>query len=216
MKLEIDNIELYYSDKKILSGVYFENEIGKVTGVLGRNGCGKSSLLKIIFGSLKPKYKLLRLDKKPILKPFYKTGLVTYLPQHSLLPKNLKLKDALFMMSVSWNDFVEVFPSFESYKEMNPKEISGGELRVIETYIVIKSSAKFILLDEPFSHIAPLFIEKIIKLIKEESPRKGIIITDHLHEHVIELCDELYLLKNGHTKLITSRNGLVSEHYLVS
>jgi len=216
LKLEIDNIELSYADKKILAGIYFKNDIGKVTGVLGRNGCGKSSLLKIIFGSLQPKYKLLRIDEKPLLKAFYKTGLVKYLPQHQMLPNNIKLKDAFFLMSVNWNDFVKVFPSFETHKTAKPKEVSGGELRVIETYLILKSEAKFVLLDEPFSHIAPLYIEKIIEIIDEEKDQKGIIITDHLYEHVIDICDDLYLLRNGHTKQVSSRQDLVNEHYLVS
>ncbi|MEL4306951.1 ATP-binding cassette domain-containing protein [Joostella sp. CR20] len=216
MKLEIDNIELSYADKKILAGIYFKNEIGKITGVLGRNGCGKSSLLKIIFGSLQPKYKLLRLDEKPVLKAFYKTGLVSYLPQHQLLPDNLKIEDAFFLSTVSWSDFIKIFPKFENYKKSKPKEVSGGELRVIETYLTLKTEAKFVLLDEPFSHIAPLYIEKIMDIINFEKSRKGIIITDHLYEHVINLCDDLYLLKNGHTKIVTTRQDLVNEHYLVS
>ncbi|WP_417444391.1 ATP-binding cassette domain-containing protein [Joostella sp.] len=216
MILEIDNIELSYGDKKILYGIYFKSEIGKVSGVLGRNGCGKSSLLKIIFGSLKPKYKLLRIDKKPISKAFYKTDLVKYLPQHQMLPNNLSLKNAFFLMNVNWSDFTKYFPDFDRYKSMKPKEVSGGELRIVEAFLVLKSEAKFVLLDEPFSHIAPLYIEKIIEIIHEEKQRKGIIVTDHLYEHVIDLCDDLYLLKTGSIKRINSRQDLIDEHYLVS
>ncbi|WP_335966330.1 ABC transporter ATP-binding protein [Galbibacter sp. PAP.153] len=214
MILEIDNIELNYNQKRILSGVYFKNEIGKITGVLGRNGCGKSSLLKIIFGDLKPKYKLLRLDKKPLLKPFYRTGLVKYLPQHSLLPTTMKLKDAFFLMNVDWFLFVELFPNFINYENTKPKEVSGGELRVIETYLILKSPARFILLDEPFSHIAPIYMEKIISLIKQEKQRKGIIITDHLYEHIVSISDDLYLLKDGYTKQIKSKEELVDLGYI--
>ena len=57
MIFEIDNVELYFDDKAILKAAYVKAETGKVTGLLGRNGSGKSSLLKILFGSLKPKYK---------------------------------------------------------------------------------------------------------------------------------------------------------------
>ena len=57
MIFEIDNVELYFKNKRILNGIYLKAETGKVTAILGRNGCGKSSLLDIAFGTLKSKYK---------------------------------------------------------------------------------------------------------------------------------------------------------------
>lgn len=69
MIFELDNVELNFKSKRILSGVYIKAETGKVTAILGRNGCGKSSILNITFGNLKPKYKLVRLNQKPVLKP---------------------------------------------------------------------------------------------------------------------------------------------------
>ena len=64
MILEIDSVELSFDEKKILYGIYLKIETGKVTGVLGRNGCGKTSLLRILFGDLNPKYKNVRVDGK--------------------------------------------------------------------------------------------------------------------------------------------------------
>jgi len=52
---ELDNVELYFKNKRILNGIYLKAETGKVTAILGENGCGKSSLLNIAFGNLKPK-----------------------------------------------------------------------------------------------------------------------------------------------------------------
>ena len=69
MKFELDNVELYFKNKRILNGIYLKAETGKVTAILGSNGCGKSCLLNIAFGSLKPKYMLIRLNNKPLLKP---------------------------------------------------------------------------------------------------------------------------------------------------
>ena len=59
MILEIDNVELYFSTKRVLGGIYLKAETGKTTGILGSNGSGKSCLLNIIFGTLKSKYKLI-------------------------------------------------------------------------------------------------------------------------------------------------------------
>ena len=116
MILEIDNVELYFKDKTILNGIYLKAETGKVTGILGSNGCGKSCLLQIIFGSLKPKYKLVRIDREPILKPLYQTNLVKYLPQYSLIPKNLTLKHIVKIYEVDWLEFEKTFEEFNTFE----------------------------------------------------------------------------------------------------
>lgn len=73
--IEIDNVELNFGINEVLKAIYFKAEKGKITGILGRNGCGKTSLLRIIFGELKPNNKLIRIDNKPILTPLYKKDL---------------------------------------------------------------------------------------------------------------------------------------------
>ena len=211
MIFEIDNVELYFSNKRILNGVYLKAETGKVTGILGGNGCGKSSLLNIIFGSLNPKFKLIRIDNKPILKPLYLTQTIKYLPQYSIIPSHLKLKTIFNLFKVDWNTFEILFESFSIYKNQKTKNLSGGEKRLVETYIILKSSSKIVLLDELFSHLSPIYIEIIKTIIEEEKLHKTIIITDHMYRHIIDVSDEIYLLKNGCTKLI--KNILELEDY---
>ena len=103
---------------------------------------------------------------------------------------------------VNWYDFIVYFEDFKRYKNYRFRDLSGGERRLIETFIILKSDKKIILLDEPFSHLAPLFIEKIKEIIEVEKLIKTIIITDHMYRHIIDISDNIYLIKNGHTKLI--------------
>lgn len=214
MILEVDNVELYFSQKSILNGVYLKAETGKVTGILGSNGCGKTSLMSIIFGSLQSKYKLIRLDGKPILKPLYTTNKIGFLPQHDLSPNNLTIKTLFKLLKVDWLEFSTLFKSFSFYWDNKIRTLSGGERRVLETYLILKSRRDIILLDEPFSHIAPLYIEKFKTLIRKEKQYKIIIITDHYFRDVIEASDELYLLKNGCTKIINNLEELEDYRYL--
>lgn len=214
MILEIDNVELYFKEKRILNGIYLKAETGKTTGILGSNGCGKSCLLKIIFGSLKPKYKLIRINSKAVLKPLYQTKLVAYLPQHHFIPNRIKVRTAFKLFKVSWENFIVDFESFSVFKNQNLNKLSGGERRLIETYIILKSDRKIVLLDEPFSHLAPLHIEKIKKLITAEKQHKSIIITDHMYRHIIDTSDNIYLIKGGHTKLINDLTELEDYKYL--
>jgi len=214
MIVEIDNVELYFKEKRILNGIYLKAETGKITGILGSNGCGKSSLLRILFGDLNPKYKLIRVDNKPVLKPLYQTKLVSYLPQHHFIPNALKIKSIFKIFGVDWNDFIKIFESFYLFKNLKFNRLSGGERRIIEVYLILKGSSKIVLLDEPFSHIAPLYIEKIKSLIETEKHQKAIIITDHMYKHIIDVSNSIYLIKNGSSKLIENLKELEDYNYL--
>ena len=214
MILEIDNIELNYDTKKILSAVYFKAENGKITGILGRNGCGKTSLLRILFGNLSPKYKNIRIDGKHQKNSLFKSAQIAFLPQHQLVPNNLSLQKICKISSVSWDDFILEFPSFKKYKKSKTKELSSGEIRVFETYLILASGKKIILLDEPFSFIAPLFVEKFKKIIDLKKENCIIILTDHFYREILDLSDTVYFLKNGYSKKITSKEELESEGYI--
>ena len=214
MILEIDNVELSFDNKRILYGVYLKSETGKVTGILGRNGCGKTSLLRILFGSLMPKYKNIRIDGKTQKGKLYGTYLAAYLPQHKLLPNNLKLLKAFRLFNSDWGIFTKTFPAFDKYKNIRVNELSSGELRVIETYLILNSNKKIILLDEPFSFIAPIYVEKIKELIQIKKKESAIVITDHFYRDILEISDSVYFLKDGYSKLISSKQELEDQGYL--
>ena len=212
--LEIDNIELNFGVIETLKAIYVKAEKGKVTCILGSNGSGKTSLLRIIFGELKPNNKLIRIDNKPKLAPLYKSGDIKYLPQFNIIPKNISLKLALTSFDVSIEDFSLDFPNFKTQENSRFSEFSGGEKRVIETYITLKSPSKVVLLDEPFSHIAPLYIQKLKELIEIEKKNKIFIITDHLYNHILDISDDIYLIKDGWSRIIKSPDELIHHKYL--
>ncbi|CAL2102026.1 ABC transporter ATP-binding protein [Tenacibaculum sp. 190130A14a] len=212
--LEIDNVELNFGSKEILRAIYLKAQKGKITGILGRNGCGKTSLLRIIFGELQPKSKLIRLNSKPLLSPLYKKGIVKYLPQFNIIPKEFSLKKGFYFFNVSLTDFFIDFPNFKNQEDLCFGEFSGGERRLIETYIMLVSSAEIVLLDEPFSHLAPLHIQKLKEIFEREKQHKTIIITDHLYKEIIEISDTLYLIKDGWSKLVSSPKELIRHQYI--
>ncbi len=214
MLLEIDNIALRFSNKPILTGIYLRAETGKITGILGCNGCGKTSLLSIIFGNLRSESKLVRIDNKPYLRPLFRSGKVQYLPQHPFIPNHLTIRTVFKLYKVSWTAFLADFKNFAAYEKYTVKELSGGERRVIEAYLIIRGKAEIILLDEPLTHLAPIYIEKFIKIMRQEAGSKAMIITDHLFQYVIDLADDLYFLGNGCTQQITDPKQLENLDYL--
>ncbi|MEQ1624176.1 MAG: ATP-binding cassette domain-containing protein [Sediminibacterium sp.] len=205
--LEADSIQLAFDGRTILSDIYLKLETEKITGLLGRNGAGKSCLLKIIFGSLDAE-KSVRFDKQSKHQSFKIPKLITYLPQFNFIPKQLTINRIFQDFELDYFLFENRFPEFSSKYLSSIGSLSGGERRLIELYVILKSKAQFALLDEPFTHLSPLQIEKAQGLILEEKINKGILITDHLHQAVTDICDNLYVLSNGKTHLTKNLEDL--------
>lgn len=214
MKFELDNVELSFDGERILYGIYLKVETGKVTGILGSNGCGKTSLLRIFFGNLNCNNKLVRIDNIGRLKPLYATGLVRFLPQSDFLPNRMKVKDLFKIGKLSFADFATKFPSLEILKDQKIKTLSGGEKRMLSIWFTLKSNSELILMDEPFTHLSPVYIDEIKKEILKEKNSKAILVTDHLYRDIMEISDDLYILKNGCCKPVQNGSDLAGSGYL--
>lgn len=216
MILEFDGVQFSFGEHMLLSGIYVKCETGKITGLLGRNGSGKSTLLKIAFGSLSCETVSVRMDKKRIAPPAFASKQISYLPQHSFIPTNITLKKILKLYQIEESEILKPFPELEQDLILSANEVSGGRLRLFETLLILNSPTSFCFLDEPFTGLTPIFVERIKEVIQKKKTRKGILITDHLYEEVIILTDELYLLTNGKTYLTKSREDLISRGYILS
>jgi len=214
LTLKTDSVQLEFDGRKILQDVYLDCKQGEVVGLLGRNGCGKSSLLRIIFGTLTPSYKHVRINGEYITKGYHKTR-IAYLPQHNYLPSGIKIKNLVknFIDKQFWDEFT----SLDIYKDHFNKtatQLSGGELRQLETLMIIYNRADFILLDEPFTHISPIQADLFKSIIKRCAQRKGFIITDHQYRNIIDVSDRIVLISEGSTKHIKTTADLVTWGYV--
>jgi len=212
--LEVDSVILEYGLKTILQNVYLKVETGTITGLLGRNGTGKSSLMKIIFGELDPISKSIRLNQKSLIGPNRNPKEIRYLPQNNFIPKSLTIQRIFRDLDVNIQGLIEAFPVFEKYQQTKLKDLSSGERRIVEIYSILASETKFCMLDEPFSQVMPIHIEAFKKLIKQEKANKGIILTDHMYQHIIEICDDLYVISDGKTHLTDSLEDLEKLEYI--
>lgn len=198
--LEADGIQLEFNGRRILSDIYLKCETGKIAGLLGRNGQGKSCLMNIIYGSL-PCERSVRFDCVSIKEPYKRTDIIRYLPQFHYLPKSLSLHRIFTDFELAYHTFTERFHEFIGRQKDTIGRLSVGERRLVEMYVLIKSKSRFVMLDEPFTMLTPLQIEKVKSLLIEEQKSKGILITDHLYEHILDLSDSIYILSNGRTHL---------------
>lgn len=213
--LEADSISLTFGSRAILSGCYISCKPGEIVGLLGRNGSGKSSILKIIFGSLKPHFKHLRINGKIISEKAYKTQLVAYLPQQPFLPDFLQTNGILKNFEADTGLHLNQ-DLIASVSNKMIAELSGGELRLTELIWLLKLNRPYLLLDEPFSGLSPIFVEIIQKLIQEASANRGIILTDHLYRSLIEISNRVVLLHNNSIYPIKSEDDLTRYHYIPS
>ncbi len=131
--------------------------------------------------------------------PFKKPKLIRYLPQTSFLPTGLSIERAFDDFAVDYKIFSEKFPQFSGHSRKKAGEFSGGELRTIEIYLIVKTKSDFALLDEPFTHLNPIHIEGVKALLTEEKYNKGLVVTDHMYRHILDIQDRLYLLSNRKT-----------------
>lgn len=104
--LEIDSVELSFGDRVILSSVYLAVETGGATALLGRNGSGKSCLMKILCGALRPGFRSMRIDGKWYDR--FGSSQVRYLPQQGFTPGWLTVEAVLRDFGLEWADIREV------------------------------------------------------------------------------------------------------------
>ncbi|MCD1118318.1 ATP-binding cassette domain-containing protein [Chryseobacterium turcicum] len=213
--LHIDNITKSFGEKDILKDIYLSCETGKTSGILGRNGCGKSTLFQIIFGTVKGNTQYIKFDNTILKTQFERKNKIAYLPQHSFLPKNIKIKNLINLFCDKENsrkisDLALIHPFFNE----TPTTLSGGELRIVEALLIIYSKAEFILLDEPFHSLSPKIISKLKTIIKQQTEQKGFIISDHQYHDVLDISDNIFLLSEGYLRPVKDLTELKRFNYL--
>ena len=188
--LLVDSVHLEFGRNTVLQSAYITSRTGRVTGVLGRNGAGKSSLFKCIMGGIRPQNMFIRFNDELSVDYGHIGRRVKYLPQRNFMPGSMTLGEAFSLYGVDYDGIVAFDAKFSGYRGMTLRELSGGEARIAGMYLVLMSDAEFCI------------------------PRKGIIVSDHMYEQIIGISDDLYLLRDGYTFPIRSREDLIDNGYI--
>lgn len=216
-KLSVRKIVKSFNGNPVLTDIQTEVQTGEILGVFGRNGSGKTTLLKILFGTLKADTEEVFADQELVdLSQSIPKQLISYLPQHSFLPKDITVRSAIYIYLKNSESINRVFYDHRIANVCNQKvgNLSAGELRYLEILLVANLGHSFILLDEPFSLIEPLYKEVIKEGLTNLKVDKGIIITDHYYRDVLETADRFSLLKDGRFMPIKNEEDLVNNGYL--
>jgi ABC-type lipopolysaccharide export system ATPase subunit len=213
--LEIDSVIKSYNSKQILTDIYLKCSTGDIIGLLGRNGIGKSTLMKIIFGSLEAENKFIRINQEVIDKPYKKRNLVLYLPQDGFLLNDLTVEQNT-KLYFKPDDVYRILDDdlLQKVAKTRISDLSGGEERYLEIKLLLFTPTKFLLLDEPFNGVSPIIVDCIKKLIKLKSDSMGIILTDHDYRNVLDIANKYYMIFDGGIKYIENKNDLIKWGYL--
>jgi len=213
--LEIDSVVKAFDMHVVLTDIYLKCQTGDIIGMLGRNGTGKSTLMKILFGTLQADRKFIRIDGKVYNQPYKTINEICYLPQDSFLPKHLSVEKTIELYL--GRNQVRNFLEDSILQKLNTSKIahlSGGELRYLEIKLLLHTDCKFILLDEPFNGVSPILVGEIKRLIQKTSEFKGIILTDHDYRNVLDVANQFCLIYDGGIKRIDDKQELVRWGYI--
>lgn len=232
--LELKNIVYTYSrntpfENTALDGISVAFEAGKVNGLIGHTGSGKSTLVQMMNGLLKPDEGEVLLfgkniweDPKKIKEVRFKVGLVFQYPEYQLFeetcekdiafgPKNMGLDDEEIKRRVMMAaDFVGLDTELLS---KSPFELSGGQKRRVALAGIMAMEPEVLILDEPAAGLDPIGRTEIFGGIRRYQRTKGntVIIVSHSMEDVAEYCDTLSVLRKGEL-LLSGECGSVFSH----
>jgi len=216
-ELIINKIFKKFNERIVLSDISLRIKTGEILGIFGRNGCGKSTLLKILFGVLPSDDQEIVLDNE-CFDPASNIKLmnISYLPQDSFLPDNLTVRDVIPLYYKDGDAQNRIFydPRIAKIERQRIGTLSLGERRYFEILLISRLPHKFLMLDEPFSMVEPLYQDSIKELLTELKKEKGIIITDHYYRNVLDVSDRKMIIKDGKAIEIENEMDLIENGYL--
>jgi lipopolysaccharide export system ATP-binding protein len=194
----------------ILQGVFLRAERASICSIFGRNGSGKTTLLKIGAGQLSPisgsvcidgeRYSELALQKR--------FRHLAFLPQESMLPAGMRVKGLLQVLPKSVRR-IEADDVVRPFLEKRIKNLSTGQRRYLELQIVLNLDRNYVLLDEPFSGLEPILVQRMLASIVECARRgAGILIADHHHADLISITDCGYMMKSRQCRKLSREEDL--------
>ena len=201
MLLECKHLSKSFDNKKILDDVNLKISEGKIYGLLGKNGVGKSTLLKVINN-------LLTIDEGEVLfegKPIgvYSKDHISYLPERTYLDKDMKVYEVINF----FDDFYKDFNKEKAYKLLQDLDLdedktiskmSKGMQEKLQLVLVMSRNAKLYILDEPLGGVDPATRDYILDTILSNFNKDAsVIISTHLISDIERILDEVIFIDKG-------------------
>ena len=199
--LQVKNVSKSFDGRKIVDGVSFSVERGKIVGLLGKNGSGKTTVIKMIND-------LLTIDSGEILIGGEKIGvktkkIVSYLPERSYLDTSKRIYQIFDYFEDFYSDFdrqkaEKMIAELDLTVDMKISKMSKGMREKISLALVMSRNADLYVLDEPLGGVDPVTRDKILKTILSNfGDNSSLIITTHLISDVEKILDKVIFIDGG-------------------
>lgn len=205
MRLELQNLQKSFGTKQVLKGISFQAESGKAFGLLGRNGAGKTTSIRILMDVFPADSGEILLDGKPIDYNRIKMG---YLPEErGLYPKKIIFDQLVYFAELKglskkqaknavdhWLDRLNM----KEYRNKKLDTLSKGNQQKIQFITALSHDPDIIVLDEPFSGLDPVNAMLLKDVVKEQiAEGKIVLFSSHQMNYIEEFCDEIGILNEG-------------------
>jgi len=203
--INIKKLNYSYGKKEVLKELSLDIDKNKLTGIIGPNGCGKSTLAKNIIKYINGKFESFKIMDTDIRELTHKkiAQLISYIPQKSIIIPNISVFDYVLLgrfplLKNSWDNYSEQ-DNIRELKDRNIETLSGGELQKALLARALTQEAKILLLDEPTSALDLNNAVEFMKILKNISIKKNISVIIIIHDLNLAslFCDSLIILKDG-------------------
>ena len=219
--MSVEGLEAWYGESHVLHGLSFDIREGEVVSLLGRNGAGKTTTLKSLLGLVeKRKGSVVYHGQQLIGMPLRKIAPlgIGYVPEERGIFSGLTVKENLLLPpevrpgGMSLDQIYELFPNLRQRLSSQGSKLSGGEQQMLAIARILRTGARFILMDEPSEGLAPVIIEQIgetVKRLKNEG--FTIILVEQNLQFASDFADRHYIIEQGTVADEISNSELVND-----
>ncbi|HLJ01229.1 MAG TPA: ABC transporter ATP-binding protein [Bradyrhizobium sp.] len=205
--LAVRHLEAWYGESHILHGVNFDVNPGEVVTLLGRNGAGKTTTLKSVMGIIGKRSGSVRFGGQEIIRAssdrIARMG-VAFCPEERGIFASLDVRENLLLPptvrhgGLSLDQIFELFPNLRERLNSQGTKLSGGEQQMLAIGRILRTGARFLMLDEPTEGLAPVIIQQIgqtIKRLKNEG--FTILLVEQNFRFAATVADRYYIVEHG-------------------